>query len=74
MKNYFLLLVFSASILFAKQSYATFQYLSPLPGSKMVSVEHNIIIRPGMMLDAAGVKPGLFLSMALRAAIMNLTW
>ena len=58
MRNFFyttttlLLFTFSAS--------AQFQYLSPRPGSKMITPEHNIIIREGSMIDPASVDPELF--------------
>jgi len=35
------------------------QYLSPLPGSSMISPQNNIIIRPGGLLDAGSISTSL---------------
>jgi len=48
----FLVLIFAVSIgiLSAKDLSESFQYISPLPGAKLVSKATNIIIRPGEIL------------------------
>src|SRR5690349_23043971 len=55
MKNLTLLFLFVTSAAFAQ-----FQYVSPMPGSKMSNTNHNIIIRPGDILDAASINNKLF--------------
>src|SRR5262245_59929195 len=39
---------------------AQFQYVSPVPGSKLHNPETNIILRPGSIIEAASVQAGLF--------------
>ncbi|MBA2422976.1 MAG: aryl-sulfate sulfotransferase [Chitinophagales bacterium] len=45
------------SIAFAESRY---QYISPKPGSEMVTINHNIVIRPGMVLDPSSVSSDRF--------------
>jgi len=42
-------------------AFAKYQYVSPMPGSTMISPEHNIIIRHGEILDASSVNKDVFI-------------
>ena len=61
------------SILFACFSYGQsdshFEYVNPLPGSKFVSPETNIILKPGSIIDKASVAPGLISVTGSRSGI-----
>jgi hypothetical protein len=50
-------LVVAASV--SSASVREFAYVSPLPGSRMVSPENNVVLRLGVALDAASVSQGL---------------
>ena len=61
------------SILFTCFSYAQsdnrFEYVNPLPGSKYVSPETNIIIKPGSIINNASVSPDLILVTGSKSGI-----
>jgi hypothetical protein len=57
--------VMSVTMLFgqtpsADGSEKQFQYLSPRPGSTLINIEHNIIIREGSAVEFSSLNPGLF--------------
>lgn len=54
------LLTFFLCSVFTIAANGQFQFISPKPGSEMITVNHNIIIREGSALDAASLHPGLF--------------
>ncbi|HYV90144.1 MAG TPA: arylsulfotransferase family protein [Chitinophagales bacterium] len=64
MKNLTLLFLLLHSAAFAQ-----FQYVSPMPGSKMSNINHNIIIRPGSLLDASSLSNKLFSVEGTRSGI-----
>ncbi|MFZ0453665.1 MAG: arylsulfotransferase family protein [Ignavibacteriaceae bacterium] len=51
------------------QSNTQFEYVNPLPGSKYVSPETNIIIKPGSFIDKSSITPGLILVTGSRSGI-----
>ncbi|HYV93375.1 MAG TPA: arylsulfotransferase family protein [Chitinophagales bacterium] len=59
MKNIFTLSFF-ASLIFMQNASAQFQFISPMPGSTNLTIEHNIIIREGSLLDQSSLNKNLF--------------
>ncbi len=53
------------------QSNTQFEYVNPLPGSKYVSPETNIIIKPGGIIDKSSVNPDLILVTGSKSGIHN---
>ena len=53
------------------QSNTRFEYVNPLPGSKYVSPETNIIIKPGGIIDKASVNSDLILVTGSKSGIHN---
>src|SRR5262245_58979458 len=48
---------------------AKFQYLSPLPGSKMINIEHNVIVRDGNLLQKGSLHPDIFSITGARSGV-----
>jgi len=47
-------------IIHCSTAFAQFQYVSPVPGSTLVSPEHSIIIREGNLIDPSSLDKNLF--------------
>jgi hypothetical protein len=58
MKNIILIGLALLPLLLSAQ--VKYQYLSPVPGSKNITIEHNIIIREGSIIKASSIKEQLF--------------
>jgi len=52
-----------------QQASAQFQFVSPMPGSKNLNIEHNIILREGNVLDASSLKESLFIIRGSKSAV-----
>ncbi|MBA2406922.1 MAG: aryl-sulfate sulfotransferase, partial [Chitinophagales bacterium] len=55
-----LLIFFCIFFATLKPAFSQFEYVSPKPGSTMINVGHNIIIREGNLIDASSIHKNLF--------------